>query len=304
MSNLVRTSHEQRSAASDLAAQMHAKRLQSFLRGRREYLGVSQEELASRLRITPRAYGNWERGRVKEWTEEKLHALAAALEMNEFQTVRLFWIAVELAPQPSMKTTAGQEVSEDASVADFLNDYKTMMGALSLPTFLIDQRWDIKMANTAYHDLFRSVRTQSTSSPTKNFLCFGLFHPDASKFLVNYSAWQMAMLTQLSSNIERYDQDLRLHAIRREVYRHPALRHAYVNEISDWIHGQGTDLVHESGVLRKLRHPDPQVGVANCRFVEETPRSLRTIGLTRITLVFSECCNRTEPEQSRQRHAA
>ncbi|MFD8902545.1 helix-turn-helix domain-containing protein [Streptomyces ardesiacus] len=269
-----------------LAAESQAKRLQYFVKGRRDHLDLSQYQVAERLGISDRAYGNWERGRVKEWTDEKLYALAEALEMSEYQTTRLFLYAVGRAPQPDLRATFRRSESEAPAVAAFLGDYTVMMDALSLPSFVIDQRWDVRMANKAYRDLFRKVRPHPTAMPSKNFLRFGLFHPDAPTVLVDHLKWQLAMLAQLSSSLERHDADAGLQAIRRDVYLHAALREAYVNDMPDWVLGSGADLVHHEAAVRELRHPDTHLGLQRCRLVEETPRSLKTLGLTRLTLVL------------------
>ncbi|WP_327411338.1 helix-turn-helix transcriptional regulator (plasmid) [Streptomyces sp. NBC_01281] len=266
---------------------MRANRLHAFLRGRREHLDLSQEVVAERLGISTRSYWSWERGRVKEWTDQKLHALATALEMSPFQTERLFWCAAGRAPQLPGTGTPVQPSSRDTAATAFLDDYRTMMNALALPTFVIDRQWDIKMANTAYRDLFSEVRPHPTAMPSDNFLRFGLFHPDAQTVLVDHATWQMAMLAQLSSSLERHDAAV-LQTIRRDVYRHPALRDAYLNDMPTWVLGCGADLVHYEGTVRELRHPNPQIGLQGCRLVEETPRFLQTLGLTRITLVLIE----------------
>jgi transcriptional regulator with XRE-family HTH domain len=278
---------EQSAVFGGLAAEMRAKRLQELVQGRRELLDLSQEEVAERLTISSRAYGNWERGRVREWTDHKLHSLACALEMTQFQKFRLFWLAVGRAPQPDCGLTSQHASQEDPSVAAFLADYSVMMDALSLPTFVIDRRWDVKMANQAYRDLFRGVRPHPTAMPIGNFLRFGLFHPDAPTIFADYLSWQLSMLAQLASSLDRHDQDSVLQAIRREVYLQPALRDIYLNHMPDWVLGAGADLVHDEGGVRKLRHPDARVGLQGCRLVEETPRPLQARGLTRITLVFT-----------------
>lgn len=269
-----------------LAEEMHAYRLQRFLRGRREHLGLSQFTVAERLRISERAYGNWERGQVKEWTDKKLYALAEALEMSGYQTSRLFLYAVGRAPQPDLRATFRHAESEDPAVAAFLGDYAVLMDALSLPTLVIDQRWDVKMANKAYHDLFRNIRSHPTAMPSDNFLRFGLFHPDAPTVLADHLKWKLAMLAQLASCLESHDEDTGLQAIRREVYMQPALRDVYLKDMPDWVLGSGADLIHHEDAVRALRHPDARLGLQGCRLVEETPRSLKALGLTRLTLVL------------------
>ncbi|MEE1737048.1 XRE family transcriptional regulator [Streptomyces sp. BE147] len=279
-----------------LAAEMRAHRLHAFLKGRRDHLALSQEAVAARLEITSRAYWNWERGRVKEWTDEKLYLLADALEMTEFQIARLFWYAVDRAPQPDLRTMFSSTGAGDPATLAFLGDYGVMMDALSLPTFVIDRRWDVKMANKAYRDLFRDVRAHPTSMPSTNFLRFGLFHPDAPTVLVDHLKWQFAMLAQLSSSLERHDDDAGLQAIRRDVYLRPPLRDAYLTDMPNWVLGSGADLVHHEGAVRELRHPDVRVGLRGCRLVEETPWSLKALGLMRLTLVLVNLDDRSMPK--------
>ncbi|MFB6985580.1 helix-turn-helix domain-containing protein [Streptomyces sp. NPDC056304] len=265
---------------------LHARRLAELLKGRRENLGLNQEDVAARLEITSRAYGNWERGIVKEWTDHKLYALADALEMNGFQTSRLFWLAVGRAPQPELCALPHKTTTQESAIAAFLSDYSVMMDAFSLPTCLIDHGWNVKKANKAYLDLFRSVRPHPTALPSRNFLRFGLFHPDAAIVFAGHRDWQLSMLAQLAFSLEVHDHPS-LQAIRREVYRDPLLEHAYHNDMPGWLVGPGADLVHDEGTVREVRHPDPHVGLQGCRLVEETPRPLQTLGLTRITLVLT-----------------
>ncbi|MEU6070594.1 helix-turn-helix domain-containing protein [Streptomyces sp. NPDC047082] len=271
-----------------LAAAMRAKRLQGLVQGRREYLGLSQEDVAGRLTMSSRAYGNWERGVVREWTDHKLYALAEALEMTPYQTARLFWIAVGRTPQPEFAIAGRHDLGECPATAAFLDDYFVMMNALSLPAFLIDHRWDVKKANSAYRDLFHGVRRHHDAMPAGNFLRFGLFHPDAPHILAKHADWMLSMLAQLAASLERHDQDPVLQAIRRDVYRDPALREAYVNELPGWVLGAGADLIHHGDGVRLLRHPDPEVGLRECRLIEETPRPLQALSLTRITLVLTD----------------
>ncbi|MFH8257810.1 MmyB family transcriptional regulator [Streptomyces roseolus] len=292
--------------AESLVSQIRAERLKSFIKGRRDHLDLPQEAIAARLDISSRAYGDWERGRVKEWKDEKLYALAEALEMTEYQTTLLFLYAVGRSPQPDLRAAPHRPETADPAVAAFLGDYTVMMDALSLPTFVIDPAWDVKMANKAFRDLFSGVRAHPTAMPTRNFLRFGLFHPDAPSILVDHLKWQLAMLAQLSSSLERHSEDNGLQAIRRDVYRHAALRDAYLTDMPNWVLGTGADLVHHEGAVRELRKPKPGVGRQGCRLVEETPRSLQRLGFTRLTLVLIDLDERLTPERctAHDQHAA
>ncbi|WP_327309660.1 helix-turn-helix domain-containing protein (plasmid) [Streptomyces sp. NBC_01298] len=285
----------------DLAAEMRAQRLRNLIVGRREFLNLRQEEVADRLEMSARNYGNWERGVVKEWTDDKLFQLAEALEMTEFQTVRLFLIAVDRLPDT--RPIGGRGCVEGPSLDAFLYDYAAMMEALSLPTFLIDHRWEIKSANAAYRELFRGMGHHPSAMPSSNFLRFGLFHPDAPAILVDYRNWQLSMLAQLATSLERYDQDINLRRLRRDVHLDPALREAYLDDMQTWVLGAGADLVHHEGTARIIRHPDPVIGLQSCRLVEETPRALQARGLARITLVLTELDTEGAAELMGPRHA-
>ncbi|WP_327391494.1 transcriptional regulator (plasmid) [Streptomyces microflavus] len=269
-----------------LVGDVRATRLPLFLREQRDYLKLSQEDVAGRLEISSRAYGNWERGLVKEWTDAKLFDLARALEMSEYQTTLLFRYAVDRAPAPDQRAQLLSLPSKEMNASTFLRDYATMMSALALPSFVIDQRWDIKMTNQAYDDLFHSIGPHPSAMPSANFLRFGFFHPEASTVLVDQPQWKLAMAAQLSSSLERHGEDAGLQSIRRDVYLRPDLLDLYVSEMPAWVLAGGTDLVHHEGALRALRHPDPAIGIQGCRLVEESSRSLQALGLTRLTLVF------------------
>ncbi|MGZ2361496.1 helix-turn-helix domain-containing protein [Streptomyces sp. 372A] len=288
-----------------LASEIQARRLHTFLKGRRDHLGLPQEAIAARLDISGRAYGDWERGRVKEWKDEKLYALAEALEMTEYQITLLFLYAVGRAPQPDVCAALHPPEPQDRAAA-LLGDYAVLLDALSLPSFVIDHAWDVQMANKAFRDLFSGVPPHPTAMPTRNFLRFGLFHPDAPFIFVDHLKWQLAMLAQLSSSLERHSEDTGLQAIRRDVYRHAALRDAYLTDMPNWVLGTGADLVHHEGAVRELRHPDPDVGRQGCRLVEESPRSLQRLGFTRLTLVLIDLDERLTPGNcaSADRHAA
>ncbi|MEU7028997.1 helix-turn-helix domain-containing protein [Streptomyces sp. NPDC046275] len=277
------------------AGESRPRQLRKLIQGRREYLGLSQETVADRLEMSTRAYGNWERGVVKGWTDQKLYALAGALEMTTFQTARLFWLAVDRAPQPELRSPTPRS-QMDASTAAFIEEYSVLINAQSLPAFLIDHRWNVRMANRAFHVLFRGVSEHPTAMPASNFLRFGLFHPDASRVLEGHLAWKLSMLAQLAASLERYDDDSVLQAMRREVYLDATLREMYLQDMPAWSYGPGADLLHHGDNVRLIRHPDPGLGLRGCRFVEETPRPLQALGLTRITLVLTDADERAAVE--------
>jgi DNA-binding XRE family transcriptional regulator len=283
--------------AAALAAEMRAMRLHDLIKGRREHLGLSQEIVAKLLAVRCRTYGNWERAVVKEWTDEKLHALAAALEMTAYHRARLFWLAVGRAPQPDPGITTRALPDEDPETAAFLRDYHLMMDALSLPTLLIDHRWNTNRSNKAFRNLFRGIRPHPTAMPETNFQRFVLFHPDAPTVLVDHQNWTLSMLAELASGLERHNQDPTLRAIHSDVHEDPHLKAAYYSNLPTGVPNGGNDLVHSDSAVLTIRHPDPALGLRGCRLVGESPRPLSALGLTRITLILTEPDDRPLPER-------
>ncbi|MCM2386861.1 helix-turn-helix domain-containing protein [Streptomyces albipurpureus] len=90
--------HGRRGCAGTGRGTLRSRRLTDILRGRREELGLSEADVAARLDISARAYGNWERAAAEEWTDDKLNALVKALEMTDQQGGWLFRLAVDREP--------------------------------------------------------------------------------------------------------------------------------------------------------------------------------------------------------------
>ncbi|MFC9266225.1 helix-turn-helix domain-containing protein [Streptomyces zhihengii] len=261
--------------------------MRDLIQGRRDHLGLSQEAVADRLQMTSRAYGNWERGIVKEWTDEKLYALAAALEMTAYQTSRLFRIAVGRTPELAHRGIHLHPQME-TSTATILEQHSVLVNAQPHPAFIVDHRWNVRTANRAFRELFRGASQHPTAMPTTNFLRFGLFHPDACRILDEHAVWKMSMLAQLEASLDRYDDDLVLQAMRRAVYLDADLKSMYVQDMPAWTAGGGSDLLHSGDSTRLVRHPTPRLGSQGWRFVDETPRCLQALGLARIAFVATD----------------
>ncbi|MEV6583334.1 helix-turn-helix domain-containing protein [Streptomyces sp. NPDC051582] len=258
------------------------------MRQRREELGLSQEDLAARLRISVRAYGNWERGLVKEWTDRKLLALAEALEMSERQCFWLFRVMVDRDPPPTWRAAEESRLPQDPDQRDYLCDYAALMEAVPYPSFLVDHRWDVALTNSAFDKLFQSVRPHPTALPDDNFLRFVLFHPDAAAVLEDHEpSWCVPLLAQFAAALAAAPEDEGLTSIRQEVARDPFMEAAYRYGVPHWLSTHGEGAAEPDGAVRTVRHWDPRWGHVRCRMVAESSRMLDGMGLTRITMVLS-----------------
>ncbi|MFB6806340.1 helix-turn-helix domain-containing protein [Streptomyces sp. NPDC056387] len=258
------------------------------MRQRREELGLSQEDVAARLHISVRAYGNWERGLVKEWTDRKLLALAEALEMSERQCFWLFRVMVDRDPPPTWRAAEENRLPQDPAQRDYLCDYAALMEAVPYPSFLVDHRWDVALTNSAFDKLFQSVRPHPTALPDDNFLRFVLFHPDAAAVLEDHEpAWCVPLLAQFANALAAAPDDEGLSSIRQEVARDPFMEAAYRYGVPHWLSTHGADAAERDGAVRTVRHWDPRWGHVRCRMVAESSRMLDAMGLTRITMILS-----------------
>ncbi|MEU8588711.1 hypothetical protein AB0C59_17185 [Streptomyces sp. NPDC048664] len=177
---------------------------------------------------------------------------------------------------------------DDAEARAYLEDYAALLEAVAFPSVVFDHRWDVVVANSAFHALFGGVAPHPTAMPGDNFLRFVLFHPDAATVLGEHEAsWCLPMLAHFAAAVEQHGQDHELQSIRRDIAQDPIMEAAYRQGLPHWIRAVGSSATEHDGAVRPLLHPDPRWG-ADCRVVGETPKTLRDMGYSRLTLVLRE----------------
>jgi hypothetical protein len=192
------------------------------------------------------------------------------------------------------------ELLDDPELAAYVHDYFAMTDAVPFPSVVLDQGWGVAHANPAYDALFGGVAPHPTAMPGHNFLRFVLFHPDAADVLAEHeTAWCLPMLAQFAEAYADDESAPGLRDIRREIADDPIMDAAFRLGLPHWVRMVGDAAVHDDGALRHLRHPDPERGRTGCRLVCESPRTLRSAGLRRLTLVLRE----TEPAPARRGRA-
>ncbi|MFG2574877.1 hypothetical protein [Streptomyces sp. NPDC048481] len=194
-----------------------------------------------------------------------------------------------MAYQAGGQRSAPRPVPESPEAQAYLHDYGVYLDAVPFPSVVLDHRWDVVLSNAAFASLFRDVSPHPTAHPTDNFLRFVLFHPDACAVLGDHeTGWCLPMLAGFSAAVERHAHDHVLQAIRREIGQDPIMEAAYRHGLPHWVRAVGEGAVEHDGAVRSLLHPDPRRGATECRIVTETPRTLRDMGYTRLTLVLRE----------------
>ncbi|MFC7914143.1 hypothetical protein [Streptomyces sp. NPDC057386] len=194
-----------------------------------------------------------------------------------------------MAFQAGGQRPAPRPVLQSPEAQAYVQDYAVLVEAVSFPSFVVDPRWDVVAANSAFASLFREVGPHPTAMPGDNFLRFVLFHPDAPGVLGDHeSSWCLPMLAQLRTALERHPHDPGLQAVRRDLAQDPLMEAAFRQGLTHWISAVGEDAVRQDGAVRPLLHPDPRRGTVECRIVEEAPYTLREAGCTRLTLVLRE----------------
>ncbi|MGW0705382.1 MmyB family transcriptional regulator [Streptomyces sp. NPDC002643] len=199
-------------------------------------------------------------------------------------------------PRPVPDSLEAQEAQA------YLQDYAALLESVPFPSVVLDHRWDVVLANSAFRSLFHAVGPHPTAMPGDNFLRFVLFHPDAATVLGEHeSSWCLPMLAHFSAAVERHAQDRGLQSIRRDIAQDPIMDAAYRHGLPHWLREVGPSAVRHDGVVRPLIHPDPRWGATDCRVVDETPDTLRDLGYTRMTLVLRESARSTDaPRRARR----
>ncbi|MEU1403057.1 hypothetical protein ABZ471_11960 [Streptomyces sp. NPDC005728] len=194
-----------------------------------------------------------------------------------------------MAHQAGGQWPAPRPVPEGCDTQAYLQDYATLLEAVTFPSLVVDHRWNVVMANGAFGTLFRGARPHPTAMPEQNLLRFVLFHPDAGEILGEHEAgWCLPMLAHFKTAIERYGHDHELQAVRRDIAQDPIMEAAYRQGLPHWIRAVGEAGTRLDGAVRLLFHPDPRRGPTECRIVDETPATLREIGCTRLTMVLRD----------------
>lgn len=205
-----------------------------------------------------------------------------------------------MAYQAGGQRSAPRPVPESPEAQAYLQDYATYLEAVPFPSVVLDHRWDVVLSNAAFASLFRDVSPHPTALPGDNFLRFVLFHPDASSVLGDHEAgWCLPMLARFAAAVERHGHDPALQAIRRDIGQDPIMEAAYRYGLPHWIRAVGEEAVEHDGAVRRLLHPDPRKGAVECRIVGETPRTLREMGYTRLTMVLREARPAAAPRRAR-----
>ncbi|MET7683552.1 hypothetical protein [Streptomyces sp. NPDC005423] len=194
-----------------------------------------------------------------------------------------------MAYQAGGQRSAPRPVPESPEAQAYLQDYAALLEAVAFPSFVVDHRWDVVLANSAFKSLFGGVGSHPTALPGENFLRFVLFHPDAATVLGEHeSSWCLPMLAHFAAAVERHGHDHGLQAIRRDIAQDPIMEAAYRQGLPHWVRAVGECAVEHDGAIRPVLHPDPRWGATDCRVVGETPKTLQEMGYTRFTLVLRE----------------
>ncbi len=138
---------------------------------RRRTPGLRREEVAQLAAVGLTWYTWLEQGRNISVSRQVLHGVARALQLSEVEQQHLFTLAKLTLPE-----TIGSPVTQiDARVKLIVHD-------VTLPTLLINQRWDILDWNDAMQALSRNL----VGNPKANILYNMLVHAESRKRLVNW----------------------------------------------------------------------------------------------------------------------
>ncbi|SOB81331.1 helix-turn-helix transcriptional regulator [Streptomyces sp. 1331.2] len=167
--------------------------LQVFLHRCRERAGVSQEDVAKQLHLSPRGYWNLEQGRIRNPSAAVLDELARLLELSPDERWRLYMLTVRHDPPP----LDGATLDEQSTWADLLS-------MQACPAVIIDQAWQVVSANGAYQSIFHAAAPDRHGR--ENLLRQVLLAPRLRDTLLGDwdEAWATPLLNDLRTACEVY----------------------------------------------------------------------------------------------------
>ncbi|WP_406301166.1 helix-turn-helix domain-containing protein [Streptomyces sp. NBC_00885] len=242
--------------------------------------GITQKELAERLKITPRSLRNW-MARASRLEAREAERLADALNMSGENRKNLHVLTGNVPPAP--QATELRRTPEMAL-------YQAMIDGTEHLSVVYTECWDIVIGNQAFRDIFAQVRPHATAHPFRNTTRYVMFHPDAYLILgagdktAFHEDWLMPTLAHFSATFQQLPEHQRLQDMEREIIQRPALRRAY-RQAPAWIAENGDIAINPS----PRRFLDTRVGrVMDAHIITEAHQGYQSLTLQRATFILRD----------------
>ncbi|MER5822154.1 helix-turn-helix domain-containing protein [Streptomyces mirabilis] len=182
--------------------------------GTKEGAGLTQNEVARLLGVTPKWYRNLELGKPLTYSKGFLESVRRVLMLtdDEWETV---WHLTQWRPAPD----SDPEQPVRAAGNGFPAAVRQFIDAQSWATYVCDRRWDLLHYNAA------ALRDYPWILHGTNVMSWVLTYPEARTQLINWeSDWAIPMIAQLRYHAELWKDDLGLQALVQTVHSDPSAR--------------------------------------------------------------------------------
>ncbi|MFT2017705.1 helix-turn-helix transcriptional regulator [Streptomyces sp. 796.1] len=170
---------------------------------RRRKAGLTQEEVADLVGVSPRWYNRLETGAPGAYSDLFLEAVAEALSLDDTERHALFVHAVGRQPQPRPHVLPSGGISPH---------FAELVRRQPLPAYISDTAWDVHL----YND--HAVGHMPWMKSVGNVMIWALAHPQARLQLVDWETkWARPMAAQLRAAASQHKDNPRLAQVIREV---------------------------------------------------------------------------------------
>ncbi|MEV0445275.1 helix-turn-helix domain-containing protein [Streptomyces spectabilis] len=195
--------------------------------GRRWKKGLTQEELAAVIGVTPRWYGQLERGADEAYSDDFLEGVARILKLDEHERHALFKYAKGCEPPGRRQPDVS---SIDPHLAAYVRQHE-------MPAYISDAAWDLRIYNEA------ALRQFPWMAYDINIMTWVLTHPEARIQLIDWEdAWAKPMAAQLrlAASITHRDNPRLAEVVREVRERDEVARRIYDHDVTSYVHPDGS----------------------------------------------------------------
>ncbi|MER6808762.1 helix-turn-helix transcriptional regulator [Spirillospora sp. NPDC000708] len=208
--------------------------------GRRRVPGLRREEVALLAEVSIDYYVRLERGHLAGASDEVLHAVATALQLDEAERAHLFDLARAAAKRPARRTGRPRGPLPDSAL-------RVLHSMTDSPAFIRNGRLDILATNRLGRALYSPV-FPDRDTRTANIARFQFLDPDGHDFFPDWEESLNTTVSLLRTEVGRAPGDsgltgligelvtrseefrtawakhnVRLHHTGRKAFRHPAI---------------------------------------------------------------------------------
>lgn len=239
--------------------------------GQRRVKGLRREEVAALASVSTDYYTRMERGNLAGVSQPVLDAIARALRLDEAERTHLLHLAD--AANAGTRTGPAKRIRKTVSRPAVREGIRRMLGSISTPAYVRDQRGEVLAMNHLARALFADVRSEADG--TFNMSRFLFLDDRARSFFADWPEVARASVAGLRAEAGRnpFDQELTnlvgelctrseefrtgwaAHQVKPHVTATKTMRHSVAGDIT--LTGEALELPGDAGLLMIVYTVEP-----------------------------------------------